>query len=194
MANLFDTDNAPTIEPENIVVGDFAVWRKSNIAIDYPSSAYTVKYISRDTGSGGIHEFSVAGVADGNDYVFTISSADSASFTVEHHHWQLEVTRTSDSERVVLQRGSWNVLTDYDNAVDPRTHAQIMIDKIETVLQGRADADVLSYSINGRSLSKMSPSELMEWRDYYRREMAMEVRKEHIRNGKATSAMVKVRF
>ena len=111
-----------------------------------------------------------------------------------HHHWQLEVTRTSDSERIVIQTGSWDIITDLDNNVDPRSHAEIMVDKIETVLQGRADADVLSYSINGRSLSKIPPQELVEWRDYYKREAAMEHRHDHIKNGKATSATVKVRF
>lgn len=194
MANAFDTDIAPTIEPDEIVVGDFAVWRKKDLGRDYPSASYTIKYISRDTGSGGVHEFQVTGTIDGSDYLFEISSADSASFTVEHHHWQLEVTRNSDNERVVLQRGSWDIVTDYDNAVDPRTHAEIMVNKIETVLEGRADADVLSYSINGRSLSKMPPNELVEWRDYYRRETAMQHRKDHIKNGRATSASIKMRF
>lgn len=192
--NLFDTDNAPTIEPDNIVVGDRVTWRKNDLATTYPSSTYTVAYVSRISSGGGTHEFAVTGSADGNDYLFTITSVTSATFDIGHHHWQLEVTRTSDSERIVIQTGSWDIITDLDNNVDPRSHAEIMVDKIETVLQGRADADVLSYSINGRSLSKMPPSELVEWRDYYRREAMMEHRKDHIKNGRATSATVKVRF
>ena len=194
MANLFDTDNAPTIEPDQIVIGDRVTWRKKNLGSDYPSTAYTVAYVSRISSGGGTHEFTVTGTADGNDYLFTITSVASADFDKGHHHWQLEITRTSDSERVVTQTGSWDIITDLDNNVDPRTHAEIMVDKIETVLQGRADADVLSYSINGRSLSKIPPQELVEWRDYYRREAAMQHRKDHIKNGRATSASIKVRF
>ena len=192
--NLFDTDNAPTIEPDHLVVGDRVVWRKKDLATTYPSSTYTVAYVSRISSGGGTHEFTVTGSADGNDYLFTITSVISADFDLGHHHWQLEVTRTSDSERIVIQTGSWDIITDLDNNVDPRSHAEIMVDKIETVLQGRADADVLSYSINGRSLSKMPPNELVEWRDYYRREAMMEHRKDHIKNGRATSATIKVRF
>jgi hypothetical protein len=150
--------------------------------------------VSRVSSGGGSHEFQVSGVADGDDYLFTITSTASANFDTGHHHWQLEVTRTSDSERIVIQTGSWDIITDLDNNVDPRSHAEIMVDKIETVLQGRADADVLSYSINGRSLSKIPPQELVEWRDYYRREASMKHRQEHIKNGKSTSATVKVRF
>jgi hypothetical protein len=194
MANLFDTDNAPTIEPDQIVVGDRVTWRKKNLGTDYPSTAYTVAYVSRVSSGGGTHEFTVTGTADGNDYLFTITSIVSADFDTGHHHWQLEITRTSDSERIVIQTGSWDIITDLDNNVDPRTHAEIMLDKIETVLQGRADADVLSYSINGRSLSKIPPAELVEWRDHYRREVTLEHKEDHVRNGRAHGGTIKVRF
>ena len=194
MANLFDTDNAPTIEPDRIVVGDRVTWRKTNLGVDYPSTAYSVKYVSRISSGGGTHEFQVTGTADDNDYLFTITSVASASFDLGHHHWQLEITRTSDSERIVVQTGSWDIITDLDNNVDPRSHAEIMLDKIETVLQGRADADVLSYSINGRSLSKIPPAELVEWRDYYRGEVVKEHKDDHVRNGRKHGGTIKVRF
>jgi hypothetical protein len=194
MANLFDTDNALTYEPHKIVVGDRVTWRKKNLGEDYPSSTYTVAYVSRVSSGGGTHEFQVSGVADGDDYLFTITSVVSANFDTGHHHWQLEITRTSDSERIVTQTGSWDIITDLDNNVDPRSHAEIMLDKIETVLQGRADADVLSYSINGRSLSKIPVTELVEWRDYYRAEVIKQHREDHVRNGRAHSGTIKVRF
>lgn len=194
MANLFDTDNAPTIEPDQIVVGDRVTWRKKNLGSDYPSSAYSVAYVSRVSSAGGNHEFQVTGTTDNNDYLFTIASTASASFDLGHHHWQLEITRTSDSERIVIQTGSWDIITDLDNNVDPRSHSEIMLDKIETVLQGRADADVLSYSINGRSLSKIPPDELVQWRDYYRREVAQEHKEDHVRNGRSHGGTIKVRF
>lgn len=194
MTNLFDTDNAPTLEPDQLVVGDRTVWRKTNLNSDYPSTEYSAAYVSRVSAGGGNHEFTVSGVADGNDYLFTITSVASADFDTGHHHWQLEITRTSDSERIVIATGSWDIITDLDNNVDPRSHAEIMIDKIETVLQGRADADVASYSIQGRSLTKISPDELIKWRDYYKAEAVMEERKDHIKNGRATSATIKYRF
>jgi hypothetical protein len=69
-----------------------------------------------------------------------------------------------------------------------------MVDKIESILLGRADADVASYSINGRSLTKIAPNELREWRDYYRAEVAQDKRRERVVNGKQTAATIKVRF
>tara|TARA_R100000329_G_scaffold50992_1_gene47092 strand:- start:17546 stop:18127 length:582 start_codon:yes stop_codon:yes gene_type:complete len=193
MANLFDTDNAPTLEPDKIVIGDRVTWRKKNLAVDYPSSAYSTEYVSK-LSTSPTSEFKVSGSADGNDYLFTIASTASVNFDNGHHHWQLEIVRTSDSERIVIQTGSWDVITDLDNNVDPRDHAEIMVDKIESLLEGKADGDVQSYSIAGRSLTKFSPEELLHWREYYRREVVNKHRLEDIKNGRATSGTIKVRF
>jgi hypothetical protein len=194
MANLFDAANAPTTEPVEIVVGDFIQWKRTDIGADYPNDAYTATYVARITG-GGASEITITGTASGNDYLFTVDSATSAGFTAGYYHWQLEIVRNSDSERLVLERGTFEAIVDLDvNNVDPRTHAEIMVDKIEAVLQNRADADVSNYSINGRSLVKLSIDDLLKWRDYYRNELAMEKRKERVRRGKSTGATIKARF
>jgi len=69
-----------------------------------------------------------------------------------------------------------------------------MLDKIQSLLVGRADSDVSNYSIQGRSLVKLSIDDLIRWRDYYRREAAMEKRKRNIKNGKRTKSSVMMRF
>ena len=192
--NLFDPANSPTTEPLEIVVGDRVSWRRQDIGTDYPNDEYTATYVARITG-GGSSEIQLTGTAYEDDYLFTVSSVTSADFVPGYYHWQLEIVRDSDSERIVIDRGTFTAIVDLDvNQSDPRTHAEIMVDKIETVLQGRADADVLSYSINGRSLSKMPPKELLEWRDYYKRELLMEKRKERIRRNLPTGATIVARF
>ena len=194
MANLFDAANAPTTEPLEIVVGDFIQWKRTDLGADYPNDAYTATYVARITG-GGANEITLTGTASGNDYLFTVDSATSADFVAGYYHWQLEIVRNSDSERLVVERGTFEAIVDLDvNNVDPRTHAEIMVDKIEAVLQNRADADVANYSINGRSLVKLSIDDLLRWRDYYRNELSMEKRKERVRRGKSTGATIKARF
>ncbi len=194
MANLFDAANAPTTEPLEIVVGDFIQWKRTDLGADYPNDQYTATYIARITG-GGASEIQLAGTASGDDYLFTVDSVTSADFVAGYYHWQLEIVRNSDSERLVLERGTFTAIVDLDvNNVDPRTHAEIMVDKIEAVLQNRADADVANYSIQGRSLVKLSIDDLLRWRDYYRTELAMEKRKERVRRGKSTGATIKARF
>jgi len=194
MANLFDAANAPTTEPVTVVVGDFIQWKRTDLGTDYPNNLYTATYVARITG-GGANEITLTGTASGEDYLFTVESADSADFAPGYYHWQLEIVRNSDSNRIVVDRGVFTAIVDLDvNQSDPRTHAEIMVSKIESLLSGKADADVSSYSIAGRSLTKLSFSELVEARDYYKREYQKEVIAERIRRGKSTGATVKVRF
>jgi hypothetical protein len=194
MANLFDAANSPTTEPQEIVVGDYIQWRRIDVGADYPNDEYTAVYVARITG-GGASEITLTGSAYNDDYLFAVSSATSSLFTPGYYHWQLEIVRNSDSNRIVLDRGNFRAIVDLDvNGTDPRSHAEIMVDKIETVLQGRADADVLSYSIAGRSLTKMSPEELLTWRSHYKREVLMERRKERMRRKLPTGATMVARF
>lgn len=194
MANLFDAANSPTTEPLEIVVGDYIQWRRTDLGTDYPNDLYTATYVARITG-GGANEIQLTGTAYNDDYLFTVDSVTSTDFVPGFYHWQLEIVRDSDSNRIVVDRGDFTAIVDLDvNQSDPRSHAEIMLDKLETVLQGRADGDVLSYSIAGRSLTKMSPEELLSWRDYYRRELIMERRKERVRRGLPTGATMVARF
>lgn len=194
MANLFDAANAPEGEPLEIVVGDFLQWKRSDLVQDYPLASYSAQYVARITG-GGSSEILLPATETGGTYLFTVSSATSASFDAGFYHWQLEVIQTSTNNRIVVDRGEFTAIVDLDvNGSDPRSHAQIMIGKIESILQGKADSDVGSYSIAGRSLTKMSFAELMDARDLYKAEFQQELIKDRIRRGKASGATVKVRF
>lgn len=195
MANLFDPANAPEGEPETVVVGDFIQWKRSDLVQDYPVATHSAQYVARITG-GGVNEITLVATESSPDYyLFTVDSATSADFVPGLYHWQLEVVETATGNRIVVATGMFRALPDLDvNQSDPRTHAEIMLDKIQTILEGRADSDVSSYSIQGRSLAKMSISDLLEWRNYYRREVLKEKRDSNIQNGRQTSTTVKVRF
>lgn len=194
MANLFDVTQAPTTEPETVSPGDFLQWKRTDIGSDYPNTAYTATYVARITG-GGNTEIQVIGTASGSDYLFSVSSTTSADFVVGLYHWQLEIKRNSDNNRIIIDRGYFTCVADLDaNGADPRTHAEIMVGKLESLLSGKADSDVDNYTINGRSLKKLSFSELLEARDYYKREVQKEVIAERIRKKQGTGATVQVRF
>lgn len=194
MANLFDAANAPEGEPTQIVVGDFIQWKKAQIAQDYPTATHSAEYVARITG-GGSSEIKMSATETDGYYLFTVDSVTSADFAVGRYHWQLEITETSSGNRLVIERGEFEAIPDLDvNQSDPRTHADIMLAKIETILEGKADSDVGSYSIAGRSLTKMSFDELMVARDRYKREVLQHQREELIKRGKASANTVKVRF
>jgi hypothetical protein len=194
MANLFDSANAPITEPEEFTVGDFVQWKRTDFVSDYPTADYSAQYVAR-IHQGGSSEFTISATEVSDGYLFTLDSATSALITAGLYHWQLEITQTSSGNRIVIGSGDFNILVDLDdNQADPRIHAEIMVAKIESLLSGKADDDVASYSIAGRSLTKLSFSELTEARDYYRREVAEHTNKERIKRGKKGNETIKVRF
>ena len=195
MANRFDIDEAPDGQaPETIVIGDYLLWKRTDLVDDYPLATHSMEYVARITG-GGSTEIKVAAQELNGTYVFEVDSVTSAGYTAGFYHWQLEVTKTSTGDRVAIETGTFTAVEDLDvNGADPRTHAEIMITKIQTILEGKADADVSSYSINGRSLTKLSYQELVDARDYYRKEYITERRTEDARNGNRSSQTILVRF
>ena len=195
MANRFDIDEAPDgQQPETIVIGDYLLWKRTDLVDDYPLATHSIEYVARITG-GGSNEIKIAAQELNGTYVFEVDSVTSATFVAGFYHWQLEVTETASGNRVVIERGTFTAVEDLDiNGADPRTHAEIMIGKIESILQGKADADVSSYSINGRSLTKMSFQDLIDARDFYRKEYAKERQKERALAGENTGATILVRF
>jgi len=195
MANRFDIDQAPDgQQPEIIVIGDYILWKRTDLVDDYPLADYSMEYVARISG-GGSTEIKVAATETGGTYVFEVDSATSATYVAGFYHWQLEATQTATGNRVAIERGTFTAVEDLDvNGADPRTHAEIMIDKIESILQGKADADVASYSINGRSLTKMSFDDLINARDFYRKEYVKERRTEDARNGNRSSQTILARF
>lgn len=194
MANLFDEANAPEGEPLVIVVGDFLQWKKTQLANDYPPATHSAEYVARVTAGGG-SEIKLPAVERTNYYLFTATTATTEDFDPGFYHWQLEITETASGNRIVVERGEFEAIVDLDvNGVDPRTHAEIMLDKIESLLEGRADGDMSSYSIAGRSITKMTPEELLTWRDYYRREVAVYRRRNAIARGRKGAATILMRF
>ncbi len=193
MANLFDAANAPEGEPLEIVVGDFIQWKRSDIVSDYPTDTYTATYKARISG-GGSNEITITGTPQTSHYLFTVLNDDSEDFAPGHYFYQLEISR-ADGERVVVDRGHFTAIPDLDvNQADPRSHAEIMLGKIESLLSGKADSDVASYSIAGRSLNKMTFEELVNARDFYRREVKQEMNAIDIKHGRKGSSTIKVRF
>ena len=194
MANMFDTANALDTEPAKIIAGDRLMFKRSDLNNDYANSSFTLKYSARLEGTGST-EIQITATASGSDYLVEVNSSTTASYTVGTYRWQAYITRNSDEQRLTIDEGTWEVIANRDAATtDPRSHAAIMVDKIESILEGRADSDVSSYSIQGRSLTKLGIEELMAWRDRYKSELLLEKRKERALNGRGTGAKVLVRF
>ena len=194
MANLFDTGNVPTTEPATIVAGDLLQWKRTDLGADYANGSYTLSYKARLEGTGST-VITITASASGDDYLVSVGQSTTAGYTAGDYRWQAYITRNSDSERLTIDSGTFEVAANRSaSTAAPRSHAKTMLDKIESILEGRADGDVAAYSINGRSLTKLDITDLLMWRDRYRADYLREVHRERALNGTATGSTVVARF
>ena len=194
MANLFDTGNVPTTEPATIVSGDLLQWKRTDLGTDYANGSYTLSYKARLEGTGST-VITITASASGDDFLVSVGQSTTASYTAGDYRWQAYITRNSDSERLTIDSGTFEVAANRSaSTADPRSHAKTMLDKLESILEGCADGDVAAYSINGRSLTKLDITDLLMWRDRYRADYLREVHRERALNGTATGSTVVARF
>lgn len=179
---MTDPFKPSSTEPASIMVGGYVAW---TIPDTFDPLKYTVKYRF----SKGSLSFTLDGVYADNLWTFTADREFTQKLTTGRWSIDRVVTRVLDDEDVTV---SASTIQCFKTAADRTSHAQIMVDKIESILSGRADNDVDSYTIKSRSISKMSVTELMSWREYYLAELG---RQPDPITGKASkNNTVKVRF
>jgi hypothetical protein len=152
----------PLKEPPELRAGVTWQWRREDLVADYPASTWTLKYWMKQLAASGSH-IEIVAAADGSNFAVNVAAATTAAYTAGKYAWAAEVSGGS-SEIYEVDRGVIIVLARFDQAssLDFRTHARKMLDAIESLLENKATADVLEYSIGSRQLKKMAPEELLE--------------------------------
>lgn len=196
MSNAFDRENYPQKEPSTLVLGDYWAWKRDDLADTYPIGSYALTYeFHEDSGGGGSHKFTLTATEANDTYYIEAASSSTTSYTVGDYIWEAYITKTADSNRVMVDSGRTTITQNLaDTNADLRSHAKKVLDSIEAVIEGRASIDQSSMSIAGRSLSRMSVDELMTFRDRYKAEYLKEIKLARIRNGQGTGNTPKVRF
>ena len=196
MANLFDRSNYPTQEPGALASGDRWVWKRPDLVGSYPTSLYSLTYeFQDDAGGGSANAFTITAVETTDAYIVEVASATTAAYSPSTYRWAAFITKTSDSQRVTVDTGFLTVEANYANTTaDQRSHAKKVLDSIQAVMENRATIDQSSFSIAGRSLSRMSVDELFAYRDRYQTEYNAEIKRARIKNKKPTGNMIGVRF
>ena len=196
MSNVFERADYPEKEPYELVVGDYWAWKKEGLTADYPTGSYSLSYeFHCDSGGGGSHQFTINAVEADDIYYIEVASATTDNYTPHDYIWGAYITRTSDSNRIQVDEGKITLLPNLaDTNADLRSHAKIVLDSIEAVIQGRANMDQSSMSIAGRSLSRMSIDELLTFRDRYKTEYLKEVKLARIKNNDASGNTIRVEF
>lgn len=179
-------------EPASVIAGDFISWKRADLA-DQITAGYVLRYVAR-FGASGSTTVTFDAVVAGDTYLVERTGAQTAVWQAGRWYWEAFLVRP-DNERVRITHGQWDVgLNLAGSTVDPRSHAEVMLKKIESVLEGRADSDVENYSIASRSITKMSVEELLSWRNYYRTEVGVEENARLRKMGRPSRNTIQVRF
>lgn len=196
MSNAFDRANYTTKEPSTLVLGDYWAWRRDDLASDYPVGSYALTYeFHEDSGGGGNNKFTLTATEADDTYYIEAASSSTISYSIGDYIWEAYITKSSDSNRIMVDSGRTTITENLANTnADLRSHAKIVLDAIEAVIENRASMDQSSMSIAGRSLSRMSIDELLTFRDRYKAEYLKEIKLARIRNKQGSGNTVKVNF
>lgn len=176
--------------PAIMTAGDSFAWKKT--LSDYPADDGWILTYSLVNASGQI-KFNA--VANGAAHAVALLIATTAAWDAGVYRYQATVKKAD--QRKVVDSGTVEILADFETAtagLDARPHCFIMRDSLQALFEGKATSDQLSLSINNRSISLLSPSEVIEWLDYYRAQCVAYDRSERTRQGKPTGQQVKARF
>lgn len=193
MANKFDSTNYLDTEPNELQLGDFWAWKRTDLSTDYPTASYTLSYEFNLVDGSTVSNFSLTATESNNEYIIEVSNT--TSYTAGEYNWIAYITRSSDSARIKLSEGFTEIQENYATTTSSvRSHAKKVLDAIEAVIENRATMDQSSMSIAGRSLSRLTIDELLQFRDRYKAEYLKEVKKARIKNKKDSGNTIKVRF
>jgi hypothetical protein len=110
----------------------------------------------------------ISGTESGASHLFNVPKATTATWIPAKYNGIAKIT--DGVETFTIWRGYLEVLPDLsqqDANYDTRSHAQKCLDSINAVLEGKASRDVLSSTIAGQSISRMSFSELLSAKAHY---------------------------
>ncbi|WP_299077917.1 hypothetical protein [uncultured Paraglaciecola sp.] len=196
MTNVFDATTSPTTEPTQMVAGDYTIWRRTDLGLNYSPTLYSLSYEFRAEITG--HKKSLTATSSGTEFSIELLSAASLEWATGVWQWSAYITRLLDSQRVQVDDGVTVVLADKatDNN-DPRTLPKKMLAEIERAMLHRAtntQLDTTSYSLGSESSASRDTAQLILHRTYWRRELVTANRRWVTLNGGRNSRSIKVRF
>lgn len=186
--------------PDLIYAGDTVVFDvpafKDAIGTNIDSGTYTMKWYARtNTASEGA---TITGTAEGTGWRITVPAATTANFDAGLWTWQ--AIATYSTFQYTAGRGQFTVkataaYTNTPGAFDDRSRAEIDLSYVEAAIRTLAQGGMVQeYTIGGRSLRRYKMIELLQLRDDLKNEIAMERKREKIRQGLGNPGLAKVRF
>ena len=186
--------------PDLIYAGDTVVFDvpafKDAIGTNITSGTYTLTWYARtNTASEGA---TIVGTTESDGWRVTVPAATTTGFNAGLWTWQ--AIATYSTVQYTAGRGQFTVkssayYTGSPGAFDDRSRAEIDLDYVEAAIRTLAQGGMVQeYTIGGRSLRRYKMQELLQLRDTLKNEIAMERKREKIRQGLGNPGLAKVRF
>lgn len=180
------TATIPTAEPQEIIAGDTLQWTRS--LTDYPpADSWVLSYalVNERTRI----DLTASDNGDGTHLV-SVAASVTADYLPGSYQWQAFATKAA--ERFTVGHGALRVVANYaaGESVDTRTHARRMLDALEVRLQMRAPDDILSYSEEATTVTRMAPEQALEQYKFWRRRVREEDAIAAVRAGKPNPAKI----
>lgn len=183
-------DNVPIYEPDIITAGDTATWRR--FFADYlPTDGWALSYAL--VNSGG--RILIPSASDNSSHLVEVPAATTAAWAAGAYDWQAYVTK--GAERHAVGQGRVSIRPNFAaqaSGLDARGHARKVLDALRSTMEGKASSDQLAMSIRGRSISRMSASELIKWLDFYEKQAAREDQEDRARRGLRSKRRISYRI
>lgn len=178
-----------------IIVGDTLDFQTT--VVDYPATdGWTLYFRLVPRVSGSPILLTAAAATDpATDYRVQVDPATTAAWAAGEYTWNSYV-KIGTSARYSVESGQVTLLPDPAVTTAPfdnRTHARIVLDAIEAVLENRATKDQQEYQIGDRMLKNVPMMELLQFRMQYKAEVRGEEMADRIAN-KTGSNRILTRF
>lgn len=176
--------------PQEIRQGDTYTWTETDS--DHPATSYTGKcYIN------GASSLTLTATADGDEFDFTITSAQSAALTPGTYQLQVRMELTSDGsakytlgiQTLTVKAGGTQVA-----GYEARSHARVVLDAINAAIEGRATLFQQAITVGGKSIQYMSLQEMIQAKLKYERFVEDEDAADRVNAGLKSGKTVGVRF
>jgi len=180
----------PTEIPTNHMAGDTLEFKR--YYEDFDPATWTVNFFLLDSSA----QISFSGSDNGDYYhLFDVAASTTASWSPSIYKFR--AVADDGTDRFQVEEGSIEVAVNFEtetSGYDTRSHVKKTLDALEATILGRASKDQSSYSIAGRSLSRMSPDELLRWHDKYSSLYKAELAQERIESGLASGYKILTRM
>lgn len=190
-----DPNTPPESEPLSFHAGSTVKWKRTDLA-DFPASTWTLYYTFVKDGT----RIQITSSQDGStaNHLVSLAPATTAAYTVGVYHWTVEARDGTDV--YLVDKGICEILTDFaeqSSGYDDRSVAKKWVDAYEALFADQITNktfEKIAYSIAGRSVNYLSPSEQREEYHRWKRIYQQELENERINNGLGTRKKVLVRF